>query len=323
MGIGSGLGGQLGIKAEGTYGTPEVVDRFYESNSEGIEVDVGKIYSRGIGTGRFQRNDRVKSYIKGAAGSIEMDVLNKSFGLWFQHMLGQDTITGAGADKTHTCIHDPLALQGKSLTLQVGRPDIAGVVQPFTFEGGKVVDWELKAAIDEKLSLAVNMDFENVLTGMALAAAAYVASQEMFVFTEGALTVAGAAVPVRSFSIKGNNALATDRRFLGNTKKEPLAAGEMAIEGTLDAEFESLARYAAWVAGTQAQLILTFTLATLIPTTAVPFSLTVTIPKIEYTGETPKVGGPEIVRQGAPFKALYNGTDPILSLVYVTSDAAA
>lgn len=323
MSVGSGIDAQLGLKAESVYGTAVVVDRFYEFNSEAIETDVGKVVSAGIGRGRYPRADRVKTYVKAAKGPVELDVLNKSFGLIFAHAIGQDTITGAGANKTHTIIPDSAALFGKSLTVQVGRPDISGTVRPFTFAGGKVTDWELKAALDEGLKLGLGLDFASVATATGLASASYPSSQEQFIFSEGALTIGGTSIDVRGFSLKGVNGLDVDRRFLGNTKREAIAAAMLDINGTLDCEFSDLTAYAAWIAGTQAQLVLTFTTGTLIPTTAVPYSLTITIPKIEYTGESPKVGGPAIVKQGRPFHALYDGSTPIVTLAYVTDDVAA
>jgi hypothetical protein len=324
MAIASGISGQLGVKAESVYGTPVTVDRFYEFVSESIKNDIVQLESRGIGRGRFLRSDRIRTpYIRGAAGAVELEVLNKDFGLLFQHMLGENTVTGASANKTHTCQPDAAALLGKSLTLQVGRPDIAGTVQPFTYEGVKVTSWELKCAVDEILHLVLDLDAENCLTGTALASAVYTATTEPFVFTQGAVTVGGAATKVKNFSLKGDNGLATDRRFLGNSKLEPLAAAEMVVDGQLECEFGDLTAYAAWLAGTQAALVLTFTSGTIIPTTAVPFSLTITIPKIVYTGETPNVGGPGILQQARPFKALYDGTNPICKLEYITSDTAA
>lgn len=323
MPIGTGISAQVGMKAESTYGTPVVVDRFFEFESEGIDVDIAKIDAPLLGGGRFLRNDRVKTFLRGAGGPINFGpVMNKNFGLIFQHMLGQNTVTGASANKTHTCIPDANALQGKSMTLQVGRPDFGGTVRPYTFEGGKILDWELTAAIDEALKLNTTWDFENVLTATALASASYVATQEMFIFTEGALTIGGASTSVKKLSVKGNNALATDRRFIGpgGTKKEPLAKDIASIMANLECEHENLDVYAAWLAGTQAQLVATFTSPTVIPTTAVPFSVTVTIPKFEYTGETPKVGGPDIVMQPRAGRALYDGTNPPITIVYVTTD---
>lgn len=323
MAIRSGIAGQIGGKAESTYGTPVTVDRFWEFVSEGIDIDIAKVEAPMIGAGRFLRNDRVKTFLRGAGGPVDFIVLNKGFGLLFEHAIGQNTITGAGANKTHTIIPDANALAGKSLTLQVGRPDVSGTVRPFTFEGGKVKEWELKCDLDGPLHFTPNFDFENVLTATALASASYPATEEMFIFSEGALTIGGATVYAKSVSVKGNNNLEVGRRNLGNVKREPVASNWFELTGTIDAEFEDLTAYAAWLAGTQAQLVLTFTSPTVIPTTAAPYSLTVTIPKVEYTGETPKVGGPDIVKMPLAFRGLYDGTNPIITLAMVTSDTAS
>ena len=80
--------------------------------------------------------------------------------------------------------------------------------------------------------------------------------------------------------------------------------------------------YADWVAGTQAQLVLTFTSPTTIAGGG-PFKLTVTIPKVAYRGSTPKVGGPEIVMQPRPFKALADGENPVITIEQRTTDTAA
>lgn len=323
MAIKTGIAGQVGGKAEGIYGTPVTVDRFWEFVSEGIDIDIAKVDAPMVGAGRFLRNDRVKTFLRGAGGPVDFIVLNKGFGLLMEHAIGQNTITGASANKTHTIIPDASALQGKSLTFQVGRPDVSGTVRAFTFEGGKITEWEFKCDVDGPLHFIPVFDFENVLTATALASASYPATQEMFIFSEGALTIGGTTVYAKSISIKGKNNLATDRRNIGNVKREPLANNWFELTGSIDCEFEDLTAYAAWLAGTQAQLVLTFTLATVIPTTAVPFSLTITIPKIEYTGETPKVGGPDIVRMPLAFRGLYDGSNAIITAAYVTSDTAS
>jgi hypothetical protein len=326
MPIKSGIAGQIGGKAEVTYGTPVVVDRFWEFRRETINDDILRYHANQIGTGRFPLSARSKSLYRGSRGQVELVVLNKGFGLLLEHAIGQNTITGAGANKTHTIIPDAVALQGKSLTIQKGVPDVtgAGTVRAFTYEGGKVTSWELKSALDQALALVLDLDFENVLTNTALATASYPTAQEMFVFTEGAITLGGVAQSVRSFSIKGNNALHTDRRFMGGVKKEPVANGFATITGQLECEFEDLTRYAAWKAGTiLANLILTFTLATVIPTTAVPFSFKITLPAIAYSGNTPQIGGPQVVMNPTPFEVLYDGTNPMITIEIVTSDTTS
>jgi hypothetical protein len=48
----------------------------------------------------------------------------------------------------------------------------------------------------------------------------------------------------------------------------------------------------------------------------------VTLAKIELLKAEANVEGPAVLRQPTPFKALYDGSNPIISVAYVTSDTA-
>ncbi len=324
MAIKTGVAAQFGIGDQTDYDTAATVDRFYEFNSETLKNDVAVIESRAMGRGRFLRSDRRKVFSRGGMGQVQIPVMNKGMGLILEHCIGQNTVTGGGAAKTHTIIPDAAALQGQAFTAQVGKPDVGGTVRPFTYQGCKVKSWELKADIGGELLLIVDLDSKAVTTGTALASASFPSTAEKFVFTEGVIALNGTTQFVKGFSLKGDNALATDRRGMGNVKREPLAAGLMRVTGTLNCEFDDLTRYAAFVAGTVlATLTLTFTLATVIPTTATPFSLTITIDDLVYTGDTPAVGGPEVVQNPTPFEAVYDGTNPTVKIEIVTSDTTS
>ena len=323
MAIRSGIDAQLGIVDEVTYGTPVTVTRFLEFVSESMQDGhVGKVVTAGLGRSRFPREDRVRTYPMGVSGSVEWEVLDTGFGLLLKYLLGGVVTAGAGPDYTHTLTPDANALFGTAFTMQIGRPGTLGTVHPFTYGGCKVTGWNLSCAVDEALKLTTNIHAQNMGTGVALASKSYAADSEPFVFVDGALTVGGAAVPVRSFSMDFENGLNTDRRFLGSgLVSEPIANAIGGITGTLDAEFEDLTELASWAAGTQAQLILTFdSLRTL--GSGSTYKLTVTIPLIEYTGSVPSVGGPDIVRQSLPFRAFDNGSAALITMVYETSDAA-
>ena len=66
----------------------------------------------------------------------------------------------------------------------------------------------------------------------------YAAGAIPLIFVDGAAEIDGTAISIKSFSIEGDNGLIVDRRFIGNTKEEPLRGGELAITGTLEYEFE-------------------------------------------------------------------------------------
>jgi hypothetical protein len=48
-------------------------------------------------------------------------------------------------------------------------------------------------------------------------------------------------------------------------------------------------------------------------------SVVITVPAIYFDGETPKVGGPDVVDLSAAFTALDNGTNPVISLAYTAA----
>lgn len=325
MAIGSGLGSQFGMAAESTYGTPVTVTRFLEMQKEGVKNDVGKHFSRGT-KDLVVRSSRSRTYSKGCMGTIEFEVMNKGFGLLLQHCLGSGSVAQVGAtdEYDHTITVDLTNGKfGRMATVQIGRPDVGGTVRPFTYAGGKVVEFEFSSELDGPLLLSTTWDFQSETTGTALASASYPSSPQSFIFIDGAMEIDGVAVAVKSGKIGGKWALDTDRRFLGaiTTKKQPIANGELEITGELVLEFESLTEYAKFVAGTQSALELRWAFGE-IGSTGEPYHLTMTVPVVEYTGETPNVESSEVLLQTLPFKALYNGTDNPWTIVYSTSDTA-
>lgn len=322
MAIGSGLSGQLGVKAESTYGTAVTVDRFYEFDSEGIEPDVATIDVQGIRAGsRFQRTDRTARIVRGYAGSITMPILNKNMGLLFQHAFGDDTITTiTGTARRHTIT--PADQAGKFLTLQMGKPSVDGTVQPFTYNGGKIVGVEMMCGVDEALKATFDFDFKGASTATSLATASYVASQEAFYWPQAGVTVAGSTFYAKGFKCKYTPNLAVDRRFLGNTKKEPLIAGFGSIEGELDAEFESLTEYTNFIAGTQQALVITFTTTSFI-TGSTPYVFKITVPKANWMDAAPSVTDTGILKLTLPFRGEDDGTNAPITVTLDNADTAA
>lgn len=327
MAVPSGIGGQIGFAAESTYGTGVTVTRFLEFNNEGLKADVRQIQSFGIGRGRFMRTTRNKSYVAGATGAIELPIMSKGFGLLLKHALGAHTAVqqGATSEYLHTATASGDGLVGLSLTTQIGRPDVGGTVRPYTYEGCKVTSWEIKNDLDAQALMSVTLDAETETTGTALATASYAASDQPFYFSQAAVTLGGNPIRTRSISIKGENALATDRRFLGGTKAEPLPNGEATIMASLDFEFEGLTRHGYWTAGTELEnLVITWDTGTAIPSgDGGTFKLRVTIPKLIVMSAGPNVSGPDLVREAIEAKAVYDGSNAPVKVEMWTTDSAA
>jgi hypothetical protein len=324
MAIRSGLAHQLGVAAETTYGTYVAPSRWYEDVSCEFDLVQEEIESESLRAGNMVlRSDRRVNDRQGVEGSIELEVQTKGFGLLFLHMLGAVTITTpSGAINTRLHRHVLADLFGKSLTVQGGIPDVNGTVQPFSWLGCKVTEWELSQAVGELLMLSVDLDGRDETTAQALGSPSF-ATGELFHFGQCAVTVAGSPFHATELSLSGNNGLATERRFLYSStlKKEPIHESLREFEGELTGEFEDLTAYNRFVNKNIVGIVFTWT-GPLIEG-SFNYKLEINLPACIFTGETPKVSGPEIVEQPLPFKVLNNGSAEPVTIDYYTTDTAS
>jgi hypothetical protein len=322
----SALDAQIGFAEETTFGVIATPTRFPEFNSESITATYARVESNGLRPGRRYRSDsRFTPYIEGAAGDIEMEVGSKGFGLLLKHMLGAIATTAGAAGEVNTHTATPGDLNGKSLTVQVGRPLYTGsTVQPFTHAGGKVASWELANSNDGNLMATLSMDFATEDTATALAAASYPTGLETFSWVGGQVSIAGTQFDVTEVSVTGDNALRIDRRYLRNNpaKKEQVGNDYRAGEFSLTADFDSLAQRnrvaSATAAGAMAEVRALWQGKTLAGATTFP-SLEVVLNGRFDTFEA-NVGGPAAIEQS--LGGTYLGASAI-SIVYQSADLAA
>ncbi len=312
MATGAGIAGQLGLKEESVWGTLVTVDRFYELKSESIGYEIERIESEGIRSEqRVIRSDDWTPGTKRVSGSVELELSTKNMALIFKHALGGLVTTGAGP-YTHTLT--PGTLTGKGLSVQVGRPSSDGTVQPFTFNGCKITAWELAFELDQIVSLTLELVGKDQVTATALATASFTASNSLLAFTHGAITVAGSAVKVKSGTIRGENALNTDRVFLGDTTiGEPIENGRREYTFDLVTEFESLTALNRVVNGTEAALSCAFTRST--------DSITVT-GNLRFDEGMPNLEGFDVLEQPLSGKFVATAADSTAITVAVVSSEA-
>lgn len=303
-----GMLSQLGVADESVYGTfvaPST--KFYEFRPpETITRDIARIESEGIRAGRYNtaRTGAYASHQRGAGGDVTLEVMTKGWAWWLKHMMGTVVTTGVNP-YTHT--GSVGSLIGDSFSMEIGRDD-----QRFRYEGGKVMSWTLNAAVGELLTCSLTLDFEaEDSTQAALTTASYPSGMIPFSFLDGALTVGGTATHVREAKVTGNNNLANERYFIRGSglKKEPMDQGRE-YSGSLTAEFEDKVAYDRFVNGTEAALVLTFTGPS-------PFTFKVDAPLVRFDGETPTVGGPDIIPMNLPYRCL----DDSITLQIVNQDA--
>lgn len=322
-GIASGLSGQVMAKAQSVYLTAVTPDRAYEMISESIEPVFRDVMVPALRGDRVMRSINVRRDVTGYKGDLVLPIYRENMGLILQHAMGQDTVTTiTGTARRHTFIQDSLAQQGKFLTIQVGKTSRDGVINPFTYFGGKSLGFDLACNVGEYLKMTGHWEFGGGTNATALATPSWITHLEPWTWASAAVTVGGSAFPCMGFSLKYNANISEDEITLGNVHREGLAKDFAVIEGELTAKFDTLAQYTAFIANTRQALVITFTSTDFI-TGSTPYVFSITIPVCDWSKVAPKVEGPDQLKLALPFRGLYDGTNAPLTLVADNLDTAA
>jgi hypothetical protein len=310
------------------YGSPVTVTRFLEFRSETLAETIQRIESPAIRAGNlFLRQDRTYANRKGAGGAVVFDVSAIGMSMLFRACFGASAITtptNGILTRKHT--YTVVDQTGQSLTLQKGVPGVNGTVQPFTYQGCKVAQWQLDQTLDNLLTLTVTFDAQDESTATALAAASFPSNQAQFHFGQGVMTIGGANFDIKQFSLIGTNNLIGERYFIrGNTlKKEPVPNALFDISGSVDAEFADLTAYNLFVNQTMPTLTFVWTGPFIESVTPVyNQTLSITIPAARFDGTTPQVASVDVVPITLPFKAVNDTAgDNIMTTFIYTTDTA-
>lgn len=337
----SGLDAQLGVAAESVFGTGVTVTRFLEFDNEDMKFMPTWLEGEGLRAGKkFKRASRVSVARKDVNGKFDIKVPNKGLGLILKHMIGSSaTPTQIDTTDAYEQVHTPGDMYGKSLTVQIGRPEPGtGTVRPFAYTGCKVTSWELTVQDGDHLKLSVTLDGRDEDTTTGLATASYAAGAELFNFSHATLRLGGTAATatgkttitggtavaavINQVQIKGESPMAADRYGVGNAglKSEQIENDYPTVTGTLDAEFAKTELYDVYKAydALALELVLEFGEAD----TGQPFHLSFLAPAIKFKESSPSVDGPGIVKAQMEFEVYDNGTDPAYQFVYISTDTA-
>ena len=329
MAIRTGLGAQLAVGAEVTYGTYVAPSRTLEFNSEGLTVVRERIDSGAIRKGStVRRKARWADNRKGGGGPLTMELATKGFGLLLKHAMGAVAITTPGGSTTARRHRHTLGdLDDLSLVIQKGVPDTeTGTVRPFTFLGCVMTEWELSVDVDGLVMLGFTVDAQEMVTTETLVATAFPANDELFSYQQVAVTVDSGAVLPTTLSLNVGHGMNTSRYFVRASplKKRPLIASMRDVRGSMTLEFESM---------TQANYFLNAAPGAEVPFTAAAtgdlidgstsYGLTASATAVRFDGDMPTVQGPDVVTITAPFTVLDDSTNPPLTVDYFTTDVAS
>lgn len=339
----TGLDAQVGVALETTVGTAVTVTKFVEFNSEGFEFDPSFIEPEGLRAGvKYKRGSRLVQSRKQVTGSLELNHATRNMGTLWKAALGSSVTTPTTSGSGFVQSHQTGDLLGKSLTVQVGRPEPISpyTTRAHTYAGCKVTGWEFSVSDNEVAKLSLDFDGFDESTATALATASYPTGVEEFNFSQctaftlggtvsgtTTLSVAGGTAVtsvVTSLSFKGDNALATERYGLGNAglKKEQLENGIPTITGTLEAEYNQSEFYTPFKANTSTTLKVLFEGST-IGAGPEKNTLEFIAPMIKIKKVTPKVDGPDIVKASVEFEVYADGTNNPFQVRLLSADSTA
>jgi hypothetical protein len=342
MGYSSGLGSSLGWAVETVYGTYVAPTKWAEFNSEKLSLQKKIISNEGLrGGARMGRVGRRVVTTREATGSIDLDVSSRGFGVMLTHALGTPTpaateIATSGVYRQVHTIGEP----SRSLTVQVAKPQSDAVVKPYTYVGCKIPSFELSCAVDQYLSMKLDVDARDETTGQTLVAPSYVtADEEMYHFgqleiqiggtvstTDGIASVADAAdiVGCKGFSVKHALPLATDRYFAGasSLKAAPLENGMRDITGNVSAEFASQAQlYDVMAADETTALRIRFDGSVAVGDLSRAAAFEILLSAVKFDSGSPNVDGPDVLDNDVAFKAYDDGVNAPIQILYESVDA--
>lgn len=330
MAVGSGIGSQLGVAPEVTYGTYVAPTRFYEARSAKVSKVKNTQSWDGLAAGRLvdRADGRVVTTKAGMAAINDLVCTNKDLGLLLNMIMGGTVApVQQAATAAYLQTHTLLDTYGKSCTVQSGVPLIGGTVVAQSGLGGRVTSAEFSCGVDELLTVGVEMDARDVTEVQSLAAASYGTNRRPFHFGQMAVKVgatsgaAAAADGVRSVSLKIDRKIKTDQFYANGAglKDQPVTNDKAEITGTISADYKTAAHFAdRFRDDTQFALVWEF-VGPLIASTYFE-TIRFTIPAAFFDGETPAVDGPDVVGTDFPFRVYNDLTNNPLTVEYLSSD---
>lgn len=322
MAIGSGLGAQLGIAAETTYGTYVAPAKFIEFTKESLAFKKTTAQSAGIAAGRLLAlSSRRVLTRKEATGSIDLEVTNKGMGLLIQALMGT-TVTPVqqGAGPAYSQTHTLASVAGKSLTIQKGVPLTTGTVTRKNFLGCKVTGAEFSCEVGGMLTASFEIDGRDVEETSALAAASY-SNQSPFHFGQmavktGTFGTETALNGIRKMSCKIERPQDVERYYANQAalKAEPVENDQVKISGSIETDYVATTLDDLHTSDGTTSLVWEFVGANIASTFYDTFR--VTLPAIHLDEGPPVVDGFGVVKPTFNYVGLYDGTNqPKIELI--------
>lgn len=324
----------VGFAVESVYGTGVTPTRWFEYASESLNWNKSIQQGAGLRVGsRVARSNRRVVTTVDATGDVEIELFSKGLGSFLAACMGSGAstvVSGATYQQVFT-----LADTLPSLTVQKGLPRVDGTVDPYTFTGAVVSQFELSFENDDIAKLKASLDAKDVSTAIGYASPSFSTAGNLFHFAGAAIysgtftaptstALAAGATPlasVRSASVSVNHNIAKDRfNFGGSGRKDQPTVGLREIAGDLEVEYSGTSFRDAFLNETPMSLVITLSAG---PLSTGNETFQVAIPEIKFDKDLPQADGPEMIKTSMGFTVLdgLTAAQPIW-IVTRTSDTA-
>jgi hypothetical protein len=314
----------VGIGVESTYATTVTPTRWFEFLDEDLQYMPMRKQGKGMRVGgRLARSGRRVTTGLEAEGSLELECVSKGLGLLLKAALGNgvSTLVSGTTYQQNFTLGDVL----DALTVQKAVVREDGTVDPYTFGGMVVSDWEISAQQDEIVTAKFGFDGSGAFsTATSYASPSYPTTPSLFTFTHGAITsgtftapttttLASAATTlanVTEFSIQGDNKLTGGQRAFGSagkraTKPRPGDRSD-GVKGKIKTIYTDVVARDAARDDTDLALVLTFTSTEALSTGFAQMQIAIPCVRLEPT--TPNHNSGEVVEVDYDFTVLDNLT---------------
>lgn len=329
MAVGAGIGGQVGLAKESTYGTFVAPTAFVPASKASFQLVKNTAVPSHVGAGRLMNLGAQRRITTQAAkGTLDLDIYNNGLGLLLQALMGSSTsVAGSGSPMPYLQTHTLGDTFGKSVSVQVGLPDTSGTVHPYTFLGAKVTDATFTLEADKEATAEFNFDARQVVETETLAAASYTDSMRPYVGADMTVKVGAeygsesSVTGIRKVTAKFDRKLAIDRFYAGDAglHAEPIISDFAEVSGTLSADYVDKTLFADRFAS-DAGFSLKVDLTGLVIAGTTNYRFSLVLPECFLDTDTPVLAGPGIVTGDFNYTCLFDGTN-LPRIEYETTDA--
>jgi hypothetical protein len=308
MAIRYGRGLRFGVGIEATWGSAQTRNRFYRGISSNIRAMPA--WSRRSVLSRGPNATKMFKGMVPVSGDIEVLAAYEGMGALYKLILGDSSTSGAGP-YTHTYV---MANTLPSVSLEVVA-DNEGYAELYT--GVMVSKATLSVKAGEEMRLKVSFLAEDELQEQSATSPTYTTndgSVDVLHYEAGSVGWNSGTYSVYSMEVNLDNKLVA-RDKLGSTASKQFVRGDY-TEIIIKLELDWEAGFnAAWLAGTQSDLSITFTSGS--------NTFTINLHNAQVIDEGHPVSAVGVTRQTVTLRGLSDGTDEGMSIVVVNGQSSA